>query len=405
MYSADNSNPKDWVKGQEAASGPLAITVEKHKLDFKIQYGIFSDKPSENITRWLEKAEIYQKAHMIPSLEMAAIVIHCLKGEPFIKAQRMLDVPGEDYPNSDHFTEQDLQKPVKYKPYVARVYAQKEIKDSVTGIVTQEEVEEKDAEPTISPVRFQPKVTADQCLKAYLLELYGKKVNLTEADKFLSTFKTQKPRQSCSNYLDEFVINYENYAHMKWTIEQIDGILEVQQVVEDLNADPPQIGVQAVAPVEGNHLLRNAEMIQLATDGLCKEFKIHCDNTAINLNTITFPTLENEVQNWQRNTETGKTFTMACTPANAGKHANVSALEMSDYFTTKMDTMEQAQVSATTMSNRGQRGIRGNRGYGRGGRGFRGRSQEADNLQNLPYNLKTHKMEVSTITDKHRMVQ
>ena len=128
MYSADNSNPKDWVKGQEAASGPLAITVEKHKLDFKIQYGTFSDKPSENITRWLEKAEIYQKAHMIPSLEMAAIVIHCLKGEPFIKAQRMLDVPGEDYPNSDHFTEQDLQKPVKYKPYVARVYAQKKLK-------------------------------------------------------------------------------------------------------------------------------------------------------------------------------------------------------------------------------------------------------------------------------------
>ena len=128
MYSAVNSNIKDLVKGQEAASGPLAITVEKHKLDFKIQYGIFSDKPSENITRWLEKAEIYQKAHMIPSLEMAAIVIHCLKGEPFIKAQRMLDVPGEDYPNSDHFTEQDLQKPVKYKPYVARVYAKKKLK-------------------------------------------------------------------------------------------------------------------------------------------------------------------------------------------------------------------------------------------------------------------------------------
>ena len=31
--------------------------------------------------------------------------------------------------------------------------------------------------------------------------------------------------------------------------------------------------------------------------------------------------------------------------------------------------------------------------------------EQEDNLQNLPYNLKTHKMEVSTITDKHRMVQ
>ena len=38
------------VNGKEAA-----ITVEKHKHNFRTQYGTFSDKPSENITRWLEK--------------------------------------------------------------------------------------------------------------------------------------------------------------------------------------------------------------------------------------------------------------------------------------------------------------------------------------------------------------
>ena len=129
MYSTDNLNPKNWVKGQEAASGPVTITVETHKKNFRKQYGTFSDKPSENITRWLEKAEIYQKAHMIPSLEMASVVCHCITGEPATKVQRMLDAPGVDYVNSDHFTEQEEQKAVKYTPFKARIDAKDEVTD------------------------------------------------------------------------------------------------------------------------------------------------------------------------------------------------------------------------------------------------------------------------------------
>ena len=111
--------------GKEQAPGAAAITVEKHKIDFKAQYGTFSDKPSENITRYMEKAEKYQKAHMIPSLEMASVVISCIKGEPATKIQRMLTAPGEDYENADHFAEQEEQLAVKYTPYKPRVEAKK----------------------------------------------------------------------------------------------------------------------------------------------------------------------------------------------------------------------------------------------------------------------------------------
>ena len=211
-------------QGKEAASGAVATTVEKHKSNFRAQHGTFSDKPSQNITRWLEKAEIYQKAHMIPSLEMASIVIHCIKGEPAVKVQRMLDVHGEDYKHSDHFREQPLQEVVKYTPFKPRVAAKPEIKDQTTGKITQKKEEAQDAEPAIMPIRHRPKVTSDQCLKYYLLDLYAKRVNLTEADKFLATFKAQKPKQTCSNYLDEFVINYENYAHLKWSTEELNGV-------------------------------------------------------------------------------------------------------------------------------------------------------------------------------------
>ena len=361
MYSTDNSNPKDWVKGQEAASGPVAITVEKHKIDFKKQYGTFSDKPSENITRWLEKAENYQKAHMIPSLEMAAIVMHCLLGEPFIKVQRMLDVPGEDYVNSDHFTEQEKQDAVKYTPYKPRVNAEPEEKDPNTQVVTKKAVLQRDAEPAIAPVRYQPKVLPTKCLKAYLLELYGKTVNLTDADKFLSTFKTQKPRQTCSNYLDEFVINYENYAHMKWTLKELNGVKAKEATdTED-----------AVEGIDSNIKIRNEEKLRLVADGLCSEFKTYCDNTQFDLTKKSYIEIEKQVMYWQKSTITGKKFTASCILAKPTSSATVAALE----FEQGLDKTENNEnngepfTSSTQVSQQPTRG----QGRGRGQRGGRGR--------------------------------
>ena len=368
MYSTDNLNPKNWVKGQEAASGPVAITVEKHKIDFKNQYGTFSDKPSENITRWLEKAEIYMKAHMIPSLEMASVVCHCITGEPLTKVQRMLDAPGEDYVNSDHFIEQEEQKAVKYTPFKARIDAKDEVTDG-KGNVIHEKVEGRDAEPAIAPVRYQPEVLPDKCLKAYLLEIYGKRVNLTDADKFLSTFKTQKPRQTCSNYLDEFVINYQNYAHMKWTLKELNGTPEKK-------ATPTTEKVDAIP---GNTEIRKAEMLRLVADGLCSEFKTHCDNTQFDLTQKPYLEIEKQVMYWQKSTITGKKFTASCILAKPTHNATVAALEFDQNSekTENNDNTEDSFTSSTQSSQQSTRGQGRGRGNSRGGRGRGGRGRGA----------------------------
>ena len=99
-------------QGEGAASGAAAIIVEKHKNNFMAQHGTFEDKPAQNITRWLEKADTYKRSHMIHSLEMASILIHCIKGEPAVKVRRMLDVPGINYIHADHYCEQPLQPAV-----------------------------------------------------------------------------------------------------------------------------------------------------------------------------------------------------------------------------------------------------------------------------------------------------
>ena len=360
--------------GKEAPSGPATITVEKHKDNFRTQYGTFSDKPSENITRWLEKAEAYQDAHMIPSLEMASIVIHSIKGEPQIKVQRMLEVGGDDYIHANHFKEQIKQEAVPYTKYKPRVPAKKEIKHPTTGVVTQEAEAAIDAEPAIMPVRYQPEVKKNQCLKFYLLNLYQKRLNLSDADKFLTTFKTQKPKQTCSNYLDEFAINFENYAHLKWSLKELNGVKHKAATGTLGNPDY----VAEVLKVESNVETRKAEMLRLVTDGLCSEFKTHCDNTKFDLTTKTFIEIEKEVMFWQRSTTQGKKFTASCTPAKPTTTATVAAMEFDRYLDANLDGENQEEsFTSSTQSSQSVRGKTGGRGSTRGNRGRGGRGRGA----------------------------
>ena len=364
----ENSNVK---AGQEPAPGAATLTVEKHKSDFKKQYGTFSDKPSENISKFMEKAEKYQKAHMIPSLEMASIVITCVHGEPATKIQRMLTAPGDDYLNADHFAEQEEQKAVKYTPYKPRQEAKKEIKNTA-GVVLQEEKAAVDAEPTVHPIRYQPMVPKDKCLKFYLLDLYGKSINWTDADKFLATFKTQKPRQTCSNFMDEFAINYENYASLKWSVQELKGVKAREATTEE-----PQVHA-----VESNIKVRQAEMLRLVADGLCSEFKTHCDNTLFELTTKSYIQIEKQVMYWQRSTTTGKKFVASCILAKPTSAATVAALEFDEYLDKiedngNTDESFASSTQSTQQSTRGQRGARG-RGYSRGNRGQGGRGRGAN---------------------------
>ena len=317
--------------------------VEKHKDNFLALHGPFSDKPSENIIRWIEKADAYQQAHIIKSLEMASIVIYCIRGEPAIKIRCMLDVPGTKYKHSNHYSEQPQQKSVDYMPY----------REHIPKSASQPE--EVLSRPAIMPMRAELVVDKEKCLRFYLLEIYKKKVNLTDAEKFLATFKVQKPKQTCSNFIDQFIIYYENYSHQRWT--------EAQRAA--------------------NKEAREAEMMQLITNGICKEFKVHCDNVEFDIYKAKLDLLVSKVVEWQRGTTTGRTFTAECTQEKL-PNAMASALELEDYFNTPAPDpiIEEAKVSATqatSTASRGQRGGRGAKGSNRGARGSgRGRGRGAN---------------------------
>ena len=326
-----------------APTGPSTTVVEKHKENFLHLHGSFSDKHSENIDRWIEKADEYQAAHMVKSLEMGTIVACCIRGEPAIKIRRMLDVPGTIYKHSNHYSKQPLQEKKDFEPY----------RDHVPKGPNQEV--EILSRPATMAVRAEPEVTEEKCLKWYLLQIYKKKIDMNDAEKFLATFKTQKQKQTCSNFIDQFVIYYENYSCQRWTTAQ-----------RALNLPT-----------------RDEEMMQLIIHGICNEFKVHCDNTKFELSTAKLEQLEAQVVEWQRSSTTGKKFTSECTQAKLPS-AMTSALELADYFTTPAldPTIEEEGTSAaqvSTAASRGQKASRGTRGNNRGAKNGRGRGRGANN--------------------------
>ena len=341
-------------------TGTYTLLVETHKKNFRTQHGIFSDKDSDNIVTWVKHADAYRKAHMIESLEMCQIIIYNIAGEPKRKVQRMLDVPGDEYPNADHWCQQALQEEQKWSPYVHRVVGQDAVVDINNPANNRDAIEAVLPVPEIQPKRAQPEIPADKCLRYYLLNIYKKKIDMAASGKFLDKFKKQKPRQTCSNFLDELVINYDTYSHQRWTADQL--------------------------LTNGDY--RKADILQLALDGLCTEFNAYLDYTQLQIDS--FATLETEVYRWQRSAVAGKNFTKNCIIASengfsssaSGNNQETPAVQQ-DAPLSEEQAAYYASIDALTtspsVSSAGGRGRGITRGVGRGasGRGGRGAGRGA----------------------------
>ena len=63
-------------------------SVDKFARQFMKRHSTFSDAKGENIVIFARNADNFMRQNLIPSLEMGMIVIHNLKGEPYIRAKR-----------------------------------------------------------------------------------------------------------------------------------------------------------------------------------------------------------------------------------------------------------------------------------------------------------------------------
>ena len=82
----NNQNPN-----QHAPTAAETGSVDKYAKQFRARHGTFSDTEGENIVIFARNADNFMRQNLIPSLEMGMIVIHNLKGEPYIRAKRWRD--------------------------------------------------------------------------------------------------------------------------------------------------------------------------------------------------------------------------------------------------------------------------------------------------------------------------
>merc|ERR1711935_495821 len=124
---------------------------------------------------------------------------------------------------------------------------------------------------------------ANHCLKAYLLHTFQKRVDAEAADKYLDSFKTQKPKQTCGSFIDIFVTKFEYYITIRWST--------TERMVHGFRTNVDRIKLQHIR------------------DGLCREFREHLDN---NLNIVTQQQVDDEIQRWSRETIEGKKISKSC---------------------------------------------------------------------------------------------
>ena len=166
------------------------------------------------------------RQHLIPSLEMGMIVIYNLKGEPYIRAKRWRDTGDIDPErvNADHWCKQDFQAATPFMPFQPMQLAQDLVLPRPAGIVVNGQPDTNDPghpgqpalpyismRPPVPAVQEQVAVTADHCLKAYLLHTFQKRIDITAAEKFLATFRTQQAKQTCTDFINVFMIKFEYY--------------------------------------------------------------------------------------------------------------------------------------------------------------------------------------------------
>ena len=329
-------------------------SIDKLARLFRNRYGTFSDAEGENIIIFAKNADNFMTQNMIPSLEMGAIVTQNLRKEPYTRAKRWRDTMTVDPEkiNADHWREQPYQAATPFLPYQPMQMAQNMIPARPAGIDIHGNPDPNDPghpgqpqlpfigmRPPVPAVREQVAVDMNYCLKAYLLHAFQKKVDITAAEKFLTTFKTQHPRQTCSNFIDVFMVRFEHYITRRWTIDE----REAPNFRETVNT----------------------VRLQYIREGLCREFKKHLDS---NPQIVTLQQVDDEIQRWARETIEGQEFTRNC---NAPRANHPLTAEQFDNRATQEEDSPDSTESYSPTSTRQKPRDTTTRGRGSGARGGR----------------------------------
>ena len=133
-----------------------------------------------------------------------------------------------EWVNADHWCEQDFQPASPFMPFQPLQLAQEFVAARPAGIDVNGQPDANNPghlgqpalpyiamRPPVPAVREQVAVEANHCLKSYLLHTFQKRIDITAAEKFLASFRTQQAKQTCTDFIDVFMTKFEYYITVR----------------------------------------------------------------------------------------------------------------------------------------------------------------------------------------------
>ena len=275
--------------GQFSQASLEALSYDSNRRHFIDSCGYFGGRSFESVRAFIAKVDNEQKVTSVSSWNVAKIVSENLLREEAALAKQRWDRDKDNYPHVSFWNEQD-EVPYRarslYVPPTAPVAAK-----AAVGVPGQEgyiaaipEIPYDPGSPELQPIRAEPKVEANKCLRAYLLQAFDKVMSQTAARQRFETYRTQPKNMSMRSFLNRLVIACKDYHSVKFTAEQ--------------RAEP------------GHKEQEDKELLEIALAGCNGTFRRYFENYNTPLaeqeKISTFAAFEDLAVKWESGTEEGQ---------------------------------------------------------------------------------------------------
>ena len=322
--------------------------------------GTYSGMPGENIQSFCDNVDGLMSRYGLGSWEMADIVIPQFRGDAATEVQKYLTHKTK-YPGADHWCAQEAQEARDFQPYRAAVAAVPAVGNPGDDNYV----------PAVPAVPFQPEltrlpqlkaVTAENCLKAYLIRSFKLTISVSQALKNFSKYTQQAGNVSMRSYFNRLRTACTSYHLVKFT------------------------QTQREAP--GYEALLETDLMEAAKGGMSEQFQEYIESvlaTEQGADTVaTFDQMEAAALKWETSTKAGQRRFAKCKPVPI-----VASLEVGDDNTLPEDNHSDSEDDIPKVSvdaNQHAGGDGAGTASGKGGQGRGSGSGGGSNTGTKPKN-------------------
>ena len=174
--------------------------------------GTYSGLQGEDIEQFCDNVDGLMSRYGLGSWEMADIVIPQLSGDAATEVEKFLAHP-KTWPNADHWCAQEAQE--------ARAFQQHQAMQPAQGVAGEPGyVPMVPHQPELPKLPLLKLVTAERCLKAYLIAAFKVKISIAQALKTFQKHTVQASHWSMRAYFNRVRTACTKYHKQKYSVTQ-----------------------------------------------------------------------------------------------------------------------------------------------------------------------------------------